>query len=392
MKRIAILVESSRAFGRGLIHGINTFASKQDDWVLYYHEGTLNFDLQEWLKYWQGDGIIARVTDEAHAEIFANSSIPTVDLLGEIVHPDISVVNPDNASIAQLAVQFYINAGYTNLAYCGYSGIHFSDQRQSCYREAAHNQHLEVISYHPTQNISDTILRREQWRPQREEDLAAWLQALPKPVAIFTCNDVRALDLSTACLISNIRVPEDVAILGVDNDELICTMAKPPLSSIEPDTIQQGNRGAQILHQLMSEAETPVSREVIPPKAIIERPSTDLIAFSNPVVADAARYLRKNIHLNIGAQQIAEAAGTSASHLNRLFKEATGFTLNKEIQRLRLIRIRHLLRHSELTLIQIARQTGFSSAANLSKFFKSKTETTPGKYREYRTGSRLDTK
>ena len=385
-KRIAILVESSRAFGRGLIEGINTFASERDDWLLYYHEGTLHFDLSEWLDTWDGDGIITRVTNEKDAQVLAGSGIPTVDLLGEIHHPAISVVDSDNAAIAQMAVDFFIRAGFEHLAYCGYPGIRFSDSRQAMFEEAAKSEHFTIHRYRPPSHPENSIQKREHWRPLREEDISAWLLSLPKPIAIFACNDIRALDISAACHVSGIRVPEDVAILGVDNDSLICNMSKPPLSSIQPDTIRQGWLGAETLLALLSAhspllESTRIEKTTLPVQ-VIERPSTDLIAFSTPVVADALRYLRKHSHENMGSQQIANAVGVSNSHLNRLFKEATGRTINKELQRMRLTRIRHLLQHCDLTLNEISNRTGFSTDANLSKFFKIHEGMTPGEFRE----------
>ncbi len=382
MHRIAILVESSRAYGRGLIEGINSFASEQDDWLLYYHEGTLRFDLADWLKTWNGDGIITRLSRNKDARILAESGIPIVDLLGEIPHPSISVVDSDNAAIARMAVDFFIRAGFTNLAYCGYPGIRFSDLRQSLFEDAAKSEHLSIHHYEPPSTKGHSIPKREHWRPHREQDISAWLHTLPKPCAIFACNDVRALDISVACRVSGIKVPDDVAILGVDNDELICNMSRPPLSSIEPDTFHQGYLGAQTLMARLDAGLDHRETRTIPPIQVIERPSTDLIAFSSPVVASALRYLRKYSHQDIGTQQIAHDVGVSYSHLNRLFKEATGRTINKERQRLRLIHTRHLLQYSHLSLNKIAQKTGFSSAANLTKFFKTHEGITPGEFRE----------
>jgi len=382
LKRIAILVESSRAFGRGLTEGIASYAARRGDWLLQYHEGTLDFDLRAWLAHWRGDGILARIARESDAEILAASGIPTVDLLGEIRHPAIASVDVNNESVARMAVRHFIDAGFTQIAFCGYPGIAFSDARQEIFERVAREESLAVFGYQLHAGQTGTISRREQWRPHREGDIAAWLASLPRPVAIFACNDVRALDVSTACRLSGVKVPEDAAILGVDNDALICGMSRPSLSSIQPDVIRQGARGAEILEEMLSaNFRRPPPAENIPPLEVVERPSTDIVAFSDPVVAEAVRHIRKHGLRNIGTQQVAEAVGVSASHLNRLFKQATGRTINKELQRVRLVRIRHLLRHSDLTLGEIARQTGFSTAANLSKFFKSKEGLCPGAFR-----------
>jgi len=385
-KRIAVLVETSRAYGRGLIRGINNYASEQDDWLLYYHESTLEFDLAEWLLQWQGDGIIARISTMKDANLLAESGIPTIDLLGEIRHPAIYSIDSDHDEIARMAHHLFLQAGFQHLAFCGYPCIHFSDHRAKHFTKAAEAEQLKVHHYQPPPSSAHTIRQREQWRPQREQDIANWIKNLPKPVAIFACNDARALDISAACHMIGIKVPEEVSILGVDNDELICNMSKPPLSSIEPDTIRQGWIGAHTLHTLLSGKQPDIKNQspltLIPPIQVVERASTDLICFDSPCVSEALRYLRKHSHHNIGSQQIADAVGVSPSHLNRLFKEATGRTINSEHQRLRLIRIRHLLTHSQLTLNEIATENGFTSAASLSKFFKIHQGMTPGEFRK----------
>ena len=386
IKRIAVLVETSRAYGRGLIEGINSYASDQDDWLLYYHESTLEFDLAEWIQHWQGDGIIARISTMKDANLLAESGIPTIDLLGEIRHPAICSIEPDHDEIARMALNLFLQAGFLHIAFCGYPGIHFSDHRAKCFTTAAEAEQLKVYHYQPPLSSAHTIPQREQWRPQREQDIANWIKKLPKPVAIFACNDVRALDISTACYMVGLKVPEDVSILGVDNEALICNMTKSPLSSIEPDTIRQGWIGAHTLHTLLSGKQPDIKNQSpiipIPPIQVVERSSTDLICFESPCVSEALRYLRKHNHQNIGSQQIAEAVGVSTSHLNRLFKEATGRTINAERQRLRLIRIRHLLTHSQLTLNEIATENGFTSAASLSKFFKIHEGISPGEFRK----------
>jgi len=387
-KRIALLVETSRAYGRGLIKGINSFAYEHDDWLLYYHESTLEFNLAEWLQHWKGDGIIARISTKEDARLLAKSGIPTVDLLGEIRHPAISTVHIDHEEVAKMALHLFLQAGFTNLAFCGYPGLHFSDQRAKYFAKAAKTEQLKVHDYEPPPSSNHTIKEREQWRPQREQDIVTWIKKLPKPVAIFACNDARALDISAACHMAGIKVPEEVSILGVDNDELICSMSKPPLSSIEPDTLRQGRIGAKTLHSLLSGSGNPsdIKEEsqpvFVPPIQVVERASSDLICFDSPAVSEALRYLRRHSHQNIGSQQVATAVGVSNSHLNRLFKEATGRTINKELQRLRLIRIRHLLTHTLLPLCEIATQTGFTSTASLSKFFKIHTSLAPSEYRE----------
>lgn len=380
--KIIVLVESSRAYGRSLIQGISEYASTRDDWQLYYHECTLDMKLSDMLDYWQADGILTRITNDGDSEAICSSGIPAVNLFSAPPQHPISSVTVDNATIGRAAAEFFLRAGFSQLAFCGYQGIHFSDTRQAAFEKAAVSGGASVVTYNPPRVPETTsISSRESWHPARETDLAEWLKSLPKPTAVFACNDVRSLDVSAACRLNGVDVPADIAILGSDNDELICNMSHPPLSSIEADITSQGYRGAELLHQLIAgEAEAPVY-QTIPLKTIIERPSTDSIIFDKPHVAGAVRYMRKNYHLHICPEIIAQYVGISRSLLDRDFKAELGMTVSNELREIRFTRIRHLLLHTELTIKDIAAQTGFSNDVSLSHFFKASTGTTPGAFR-----------
>lgn len=383
LRHIAILVESSRAFGRGLIHGINDYASGRDDWQLHFQEGSLAQTSLESIFRWRVDGILARVTSAAMAEALAATGIPTVDILGEFPSPGIARVMCDDDAISHAAFELFVRSGFEHLGYCGYPGIGYSDIRQKSLVEAAASRHLKVAIYDPGIRGTD-IIHREAWNAHREDRLAAWLHSLPKPVAILCANDIRALDLSAVCRDVGIPVPEDVTILGVDDDHLICEMAHPHNSSIEPDTRRQGFTAASLLESVMSGAPVPETPARIGPKSLVERPSTDRVVTRFPHVMAAFRHLRSHLAENIGTEQVAAHVGVSRSLLDRDFKQALGRTVSEELRQLRLTRICHLLAHSHDSLDKIARQTGFSGKTALSGFFKAQTGSSPGSYRDCR--------
>lgn len=382
IKRIAVLVESSRAYGRGLIRGVCEFAKSRPDWQLLYRESRMGQNFEDWLKNWQGDGLITRITSAEEAEIVAEKGIPAVDLYGAFAHPKISRLDAEHDSIARMAADFFSKTGISNYAYCGYPGVRFSEQRCAVFKDSIEALNRDLHVYTSPQPPNPSIKCHEAWRSGREEDLATWLHSLPKPIAIFACNDVRALDVSSACRLAEISVPGDVAIMGVDDDVLICSMSFPPLSSVKPDFVRQGQRGAEILQEIMDGTRLQPTTETIPPIAVVERPSTDLIVSKYPYVVKALRFVRSHVHRSIGVEDVAEYAGVSRSLVDRAFTEELGYTVSQEIRRLRIARIEELLKYTELKLADIAKQTGFPSDTSLSNFFKSAKGISPGKFRD----------
>lgn len=232
IKKIAVLVDTSWGAGRAVIEGISEYASTQVHWQLTFHESTLKSKLSEWIQCWDGDGLIARLNYETDAEAIAATGLPTVDIFGKLNHPKIPTVTVDNASVARTAVDFFLAAGFTNLAFFGHHGQHASDLRQKAFKEAAQRAHIPIYIRTTSVEPSPSVKSGETEQPDRELNTVQWLQSLPKPIAILASNDVRALDLATACRASHICIPEDVAILGVNNDSFICNMGDLRLSSI----------------------------------------------------------------------------------------------------------------------------------------------------------------
>jgi LacI family transcriptional regulator len=380
LRNIAILVESSRAFGRGLIHGITDYAARRRDWQFHFQESSLAQTSLNWIFRSRIDGILARITSAEMAEALAASGIPTVDILGEFPCAGIPRVMCDNAAVSRAALDLFVSSGFDRIGFCGYPGILYSDLRQSALIEASAAKGIEVSVYDPGTRGTD-ISHREAWHPKRQDTLALWLDSLPKPVGILCANDIRALDLSAVCREEGIPVPQDVAILGVDDDRLICEMAHPHNSSVEPDTHRQGFIAADLLQSLLDGSPAPALPILAGAKSLVERASTDRVVTSFPHVAIAFRYLRAHLAEAIGAEQVAAHAGVSRSLLDRDFKQALGRTVSEELRKLRLIRICHLLIHGRENLEEIARQTGFSGKTALSNFFKAHTGTSPGSYR-----------
>ncbi|MES2996087.1 MAG: DNA-binding transcriptional regulator [Verrucomicrobiota bacterium] len=381
-RNIAAFIESSRSYGRSLIRGIADFATGED-WQLLFQESALSHSVPDWVKDPDISGILARISSRAMADSLAGLNVPVVDLLGEFPHPEIPRVVCDNHAIAAAAFEFFASAGFGNFAYCGYNGIHYSDVRRTSFAAAAAGKNITVDVYQSGSSGTD-IARREARRIGRTNRLRQWLDGLEKPVAIFCANDTRALDVSAACRACDIAVPQDVAILGVDDDPLFCELASPPNSSVKPDTRLQGRRAAEFLKSMIEGTGTPPAETLISPLPITERTSTDVVISDLPHIAAALRFIRRHLAESISRDDIAAYAGVSPSLLDRDFKCRLGRTSAEELRLLRLNRVRQILTTTDLSLDEIARQTGFSNKVSLSHFFKTHTGISPGTLRKTR--------
>lgn len=236
---VAVLVEMSSAYGRGLIRGIAEYVQGKTAWSLHMEETGPIAEIPPWLKAWRGDGIIARIETPAIARALLARKVPLVNVSGRASPPGVPQVDLDNAGVCKLAVDYFCQRGFRHLAYCGDSRFEWSNWRRERFAET-------VAGTTATCNLldcDDTGRGRQR--------LTAWLRSLPKPVGVLACNDRRGVTILETCQRLGLAVPRDIAVLGVDNDEILCTLARPQLSSIVPDHQGIGHLAAQTLHELL---------------------------------------------------------------------------------------------------------------------------------------------
>jgi len=214
------------------------------------------------------------------------------------------------------------------------------------------------------------------------KELAAWLKRLPKPVGILACNDNRGRQVLDACAAAELAVPEQVAVVGVDNDDVLCDLADPPLSSVQPDAVRIGFEGAAALDRMIRSGK-PAPRRVrsVSPRQLVVRRSSDVLAVDDPVVSSALKIIQREACVGLNVEKLLDQMTISRATLERRFERFLGRSPKDEILRLRLGRVRELLSESEDTLAQIADATGFSSVAHLSVSFKNATSLSPGAFR-----------
>jgi len=276
-----------------------------------------------------------------------------------------------------------LQAGFRHFAFCGYKKIPFSDRRAAAFADylAGRGHRVRVFSPPSLLRQPSDIQAVERSGMDRELAIATWLRKQPHPLALFACNDVCGQQVLNACREHEIKVPDEVAVMGVDNDDVLCNLCEPSLSSVEPDTERLGAEAAALLDAMMSGERARSDLVEIPPLRIVERTSTDVVAIEDAITVQAVRYIRDNVDKGISVKDVLVSVGRSRTDLEQRFHHWLKTSVRVEIVRRRLDRACSLLRQTDLSLNEVARNTGFSTAAHLCRLFQQRLAQTPTEYR-----------
>ena len=379
---VALLVESSRAYGRGLLHGIAEYVRLHGHWSIFLAERGLGDAPPGWLHGWTGDGVIARIENQRIARVIRDLGLPTVDLRGLLTDLRVPLITTDDAAVARMAVGHFLERGFRHFAFCGFLGADYSDKRSECFARLVEESGFvcHVYCWSRQSRIAGTEAREQRgWTTVAEVE--RWIEELPKPVGIMACNDIRAQQVLMACRLIGVAVPDEVSVLGVDNDELLCDLSDPPLSSVVPDTRRIGYEAAALLDRMMRGALPSDVLTTIPPLGILTRRSTDVLAIEDRTLSSAVRFIREHACEGITVEDVLVGRPLSRSVFERRFAKIFGRTPKAEILRLQLDRVKQLLAETDMPLKQIAFKTGFRYPEYMSAAFKERTGETPGQYR-----------
>ncbi len=369
-KKVALLIETSTSYGRTLIRGIVQYANVAATWIFYNEPRGLMEKLPQ-LSKWNLDGIIMRDTPDNMPLLELN--IPTVvSIRYEKSVEGVPNIISDSKAIGIAAAKYLRDKGFNRFAFCGFDDMPWSKEREDAF--------LDAVS--EAENIS--IYRQKQPSPdynQELNDMARWLKSLPKPTAIMACNDVRGANVIEACKLAQIKVPQEISILGVNNDDMICEMTSPPLSSVSLDIITAGFEAAKTLDRMMKGKTISPKNIIIKPKTIITRASTDILAIDDPDIAAAMHYISQNSKKHIQVSDIAANIGVNRRSLERRFRQVLGKSVYDEVKRVRIDVICKMLTDTDLPIAEIAYNIGFEDANHISRYFISKMGISPLKYR-----------
>ncbi|MBI5384838.1 MAG: DNA-binding transcriptional regulator [Verrucomicrobia bacterium] len=375
--RIALAFPLGLAFIERLQQGILDYAQQRGGWTLTRVPEMLSPSIG-WLRHWPGDGAIVLVTTRADARIARALRIPAVNLAGHLADASVPTVMVDHLATGKLAAQHFLERRFQRFGFYGTRGKWYSEQRREGFAAVVQQaggqcSDLETL---------DITGHRFRWTNQQEE-LERWLRTLQPPVGILASTDLRAGMVLDACARLGLRVPEDVAVMGVDNDPVACEFCHPALTSVSRNDREVGYQAAALLDRLMRGGRPPEQPVLIAPDGVVRRRSTETLAIEDPHVAAAVRHIRDNLHEQFGVERIAGRTPLSRRRLEHRFKKTLGSTPYALINELRVERARQLLAQPEKrSLTQVAAECGFTELRRLRLVFLRLTGLTPAKYRQ----------
>ncbi|PQJ72683.1 DNA-binding transcriptional regulator [Polaribacter butkevichii] len=378
MKKVFVQLESGRGYGRDLLKGIHEYNNQFSNWEIifepaYYLKTSKTKNTSKIISLMKPDGcIIENIEDIAMVTKLGIPIIRVNSILGPI---DCGPYLKGNYELdGQVAVNYFLSLGFKRFAFFGVKGLSWSDVRYASFKQQANLNGIEVFNYLANINYKKG-LRHE------FEHIVSWLKSLPKPIGILCCNDDFGQMLINACSLGNIKIPYEIAVLGIDNDELLCNLTHPKLSSIARNHTKAAFNACKILDRMMNNEI--VKDFIIPtePLDVVERTSTDTIACDDEEVIKALHYIRNNTHLNLTVENVVEITNISRRSLYTRFKKVTKKTILEEIQFHKLKKFKELLKNQNLSVKEIAYSLGFDDATHISRWFSGIEGVPPVKWR-----------
>ncbi len=373
---VALLVETSFGSGRDILMGIASYLRDHQPWLLFHEASSIDQELPHWLQRWKGHGIIARILTPNMATALRRTRIPVVDVLGLLKKPGFPLVHVDDKAIGTMGAEHLIVRGFRDFAFFGQEDRNWSLAREQAFiREVKQHGFTAAV-----RRVSPHRSDDNSWE-EHQDKLAAWIAGLPKPLGLMVCSDQSASQVLEACRRASIRIPYDVAVIGVDNDQPLSEICKPPLSSIWPNHAMVGYEAARLLERLMRGVRRVPARTLLPPKEVITRQSTDILAVRDEMVAKALHVIRGRACERVRVDEVAALVGASRSVLQRRFRLALDRSISQELIAQRVADAQRLLLETQLPIAAIAERCGFRHQEYMGAVFKAQIRQTPAQIR-----------
>jgi LacI family transcriptional regulator len=383
-KRVILYIETSSGYGRNLLRGIVEYARCFGPWEFhrippfYYRDRQTRTHVLRKLAQWKPDGAIIR--EPRPDEDILKLKIPIIVSPSPIAPAHLPAVVTDDQGAGTLAARHLLERGFRNLGFCGYDDLYWSQKRGETFCENV--KACGITPYRFT-----LPKKKGGYSPEAENHLLTqWLISRPKPFGLFACNDDRGSQIAGLCDLCGIRIPEQLAIVSADNDDLACSLTVPELSSVNFDTQSAGYQAAELLHRLMTGQETLCGQRILDQaRSVTARGSTNTLAIEDELIAKAIGYIRRNIRNRATANDVVKAMDISRSDLYTRFKKELGKSIYRFITEEKIGEMIRLLKETNLTVRQIAYALGEQDDKNIARTFARITGQTPSTFRKGRT-------
>lgn len=381
MARLLFITDYTEQFAYRLLRGIISYSSLSGKWVVYRmtlaEKRKLGIDgVVKWALGWKADVVVGQFEEGEDVGRFRENGIVAIAQDYITKFKEIPNITADYVGTGRMAAEYFITRGFRNFAFFGYKGVCWSTERYEGFA-----QKLQEAGYGSNVEFYDNEDMETVWY-YNSEKLATWLHSLPKPIAIMTCDDTRGNILLNACNSCGIRVPDDIAVMGVDNDEVLDNLSDATLSSIEVDIEKGGYAVAEMAEKMMKDPDYTGEDIILQPVTVVTRMSTSIFATSDKEVAKTLNYINQNIDRKISVPEILREVPLSRRLLENRFKEITGDTIYNYILRQRVERFAFLLLHTNLNVSEITIQMDEIDPKSLCRRFKAIKGCTPSEYKE----------
>lgn len=381
MHKIILLIDFSEEYTKNLLRGITRFSREHGPWVFcrmptFYRETIGIEGIIKWAKDWGAHGIFGQLYNipEVGKIIEAGITLIAVDFKERFT--GIPNITGGYFEAGRMGAEYFLKKGFKNFAFYGFKNIVWSRERALGFEDRI-NKSGFTVEFFEHKNARS----RELWY-YKPSSLSNWLKSLPKPVALMACDDNQGQHITEACRFSGIRIPEEVSVLGVDNDETTCALSDPPLSSIVLNTEKAGFEAARLMDLMIRKKSQQEKDIIVEPMQVVTRQSTDIYATHDKYIAAALKFIHQNIQASIRVNDVLKQLPLSRRSLEKRFLQMTGLPVYKYIYNLRIEKFAEKLLETDKNITEIAFETGFSDVKNISRRFRALKGCTPNEYRK----------
>ncbi|MDQ8180321.1 XylR family transcriptional regulator [Pelagicoccus sp. SDUM812005] len=384
-KQIIAITSTRSEDSRRLLRSIGAYCNQSQPWSILVDDDLRSVNNQAWLFSKQWDGILVNIFDPSIVLGCKQRGIPCIDLNDESdIVPGVPKIRPDNEAMGHLVAEHYKERGYRRFAFCGFSDQHWSEERKRGFIEAVTLLGYKCFDFETIYRDEHKTLHPDlvpDWEHQERERIKQWLKALPQPIAIMAANDHRATQLIDACSELGINVPNDIAIVGANDNTLRCELRQPSISSIPINAKAMAKLTVDTMNGLIAGNAVPFVEKRVEPLDVVTRQSSDALAISDPTIARATLLIRNRHGIEVDVPGLAKQVHSSRSQLERGFRKHLGHSPQTEIRLAQSAYVKELLLTTNLPINEIATVTGFKHPEYMNVVFKKLTGETPGQFR-----------